>query len=175
MSEFGTATARDTLTIERLLPGPVQRVWGYLVDPEKRAMWFAGGTLEPRVGGKLTLHFDHDKLSDEPYPAQYEKFRNATFEGTVLAYDPPREFAFSWGDPGEGNSEVHFALTPRGNDTLLVITHTKVRDRNSMVQFAGGWHSHLAVLQDLLAGRKASGFWSTHEAVEKEYQKRLGA
>jgi len=30
------------------LPGPIERVWEYLTDPDKRARWFAGGPMEPR-------------------------------------------------------------------------------------------------------------------------------
>lgn len=30
-------TDATTLTVERTLPGPIKRVWAYLVDPDKRA------------------------------------------------------------------------------------------------------------------------------------------
>jgi uncharacterized protein YndB with AHSA1/START domain len=37
MNDFATATATDTLRIERILPGPVERVWAYLTERDKRA------------------------------------------------------------------------------------------------------------------------------------------
>ncbi|MBB3059863.1 uncharacterized protein YndB with AHSA1/START domain [Microbulbifer rhizosphaerae] len=36
MEDYGVMTAADTLRIERLLPGPLERVWQYLVDSDKR-------------------------------------------------------------------------------------------------------------------------------------------
>ena len=34
-----------TLTVERTLPGPIERGWAYLTGPDKRARWLGGGTL----------------------------------------------------------------------------------------------------------------------------------
>ena len=45
------------IRIVRILPGPIERVWEYLTDPKKRARWFAGGSMEPRVGGKDVSQF----------------------------------------------------------------------------------------------------------------------
>lgn len=39
---YGALTAPATLTIRRLLPGPVERVWAYLTDDALRRTW-AGG------------------------------------------------------------------------------------------------------------------------------------
>lgn len=174
MTELGTATAPDTLRIERVLPATCERVWRYLVDPEKRAMWFAGGTTEPREGGKVTFAFDHDRLSEERYPPDYVKYKGAAFGGTVLIYDPPKVLAYTWMDEdGEGSSEVLFELTPKGKETLLVITHRKVTRRESMVSFASGWDAHVGILADLLAGRKPRGFWTAHHRARARYEKRL--
>ena len=35
--DYGVVTAPDTVKIERMLPGPIERVWAYLTDPAKRA------------------------------------------------------------------------------------------------------------------------------------------
>ena len=37
-------TAPGEIRIMRTLPGPAERIWTYLTDPEKRRRWFAGGT-----------------------------------------------------------------------------------------------------------------------------------
>jgi uncharacterized protein YndB with AHSA1/START domain len=47
------------MRLERLLPGPVERVWAYLTESEKRATWLCGGEFELRVGGRVRLEFDH--------------------------------------------------------------------------------------------------------------------
>ncbi len=38
-------TNPTTLTVERTLPGPIERVWAYLTEPDKRARWLGGGAL----------------------------------------------------------------------------------------------------------------------------------
>lgn len=172
MNDYGTVTAPDTLRLERVLPGPVERVWEYLVDPEKRSRWFAGGSLEPREGGKSVLEFDHDKLSDEAYPPDFAKMKGKSFTGTVLVYDPPRALGYTFSGNG---SEVLFELTPKGKDTLLVITHRKIENRSDLVGFSSGWDTHVAILADLLADRKPRAFWSTHLQLRKEYEKRIPA
>ncbi len=39
----------------RLLPGPIERVWDFIIDPEKRARWFAGGVGIPRPATRCGL------------------------------------------------------------------------------------------------------------------------
>ena len=52
MNEYGVITHPDTVRLERLLPGPIERVWDYLTDSKKRGTWLATGTMDLRVGGK---------------------------------------------------------------------------------------------------------------------------
>jgi hypothetical protein len=58
MNESATLIAPATMRLERLLPGPVERVWAYLTESEKRATWLCGGEFELRVGGRVRLEFD---------------------------------------------------------------------------------------------------------------------
>ena len=55
----------STIRFERLLPGPLERVWAYLTESKKRATWLAGGEFDLRVGGRIELIFDNDSLSDD--------------------------------------------------------------------------------------------------------------
>ena len=50
-------TNPTTLTVERTLPGPIERVWAYLTEPDKRARWLGGGALGQFVGGAVEIHF----------------------------------------------------------------------------------------------------------------------
>src|SRR3982751_4943611 len=52
----------STVRLERLLPGPVERVWSYITESKKRATWLAAGEFDLRIGGKIELHFENDKL-----------------------------------------------------------------------------------------------------------------
>jgi hypothetical protein len=44
----GQFTGPAEVRLVRILPGPIERVWDYLTDSEKRGRWFAGGPMEPR-------------------------------------------------------------------------------------------------------------------------------
>ena len=63
-----------TVKLERLLPGPVERVWAYITESDKRAKWICGGEWDLRVGGKVILKWDHAKLPNNgPTPPQTTK------------------------------------------------------------------------------------------------------
>lgn len=172
--EYGTTTGPGAVRIERYLPGPVERIWAYLTESEKRRKWLAAGEMELRVGGSVEHHFVHSELSAEQHPsAKHEGFREGhTIFGTVLRCDPPRVLSYTWGH-GHGDSEVTFELEPRGDEVLLVVTHRRLRSHPEMSSVAGGWHTHLGLLMDHLEGRPPRGFWSSHAAVEAEYARRL--
>lgn len=176
MGEFGVVTERRTVRFERLLPGPIERVWAYLTESEKRAAWLAAGEMELRVGGRVELRFRNSELSQqgETPPAKYAgRGDEHGFEGRVTRCEPPRLLSYTWG--AAQNSEVTFELTPRGEDVLLVLTHRRLGDRDAMVSVAGGWHVHLGILVDRLEGRAPRPFWSTHARLEAEYEQRLPA
>ena len=176
--EFGVVTEAGTVRFERLLPGPIERVWDYLTDSEKRGTWLATGAMELRVGGKVELRFHHVDLSPviEETPAKYKPIEDGvTTEGKVTRCDPPRLLSFIWdGMPAVG-SEVTFELAPRGDKVLLSLTHRRLANRTDMLNVAGGWHSHLAILADNLEGVSPRPFWSTHAKLEGEYARRLAA
>ena len=52
MGKYGERIDETTVRFERMLPGPIERVWEYLTDAEKRATWLCGGETESQVGGK---------------------------------------------------------------------------------------------------------------------------
>ncbi len=173
MGEFGKPLAKDTMQLERLLPGPIERVWAYLTESEKRGTWLASGDMELRVGGKVQLNFLHSSLSPQPEPTP-ERFKSmecgAGFEGTITQCDPPRLLAYTWGGD---TSEVKFELTPSGDKVLLVITHTRLRDVDEMGLVASGWHTHLGILTDQLHDQTPRPFWATFLEVEQQYKQRL--
>jgi uncharacterized protein YndB with AHSA1/START domain len=173
LSEFGVVTEARTLRIRRTLPGPIERVWAYLTESDKRGRWLASGPMELRVGGRVELTFRNSGLSAhaEPAPDKYKKYEGASFSGRVTRCDPPRLLSYTWGD----DSEVTFELTPQGTDVLLVLTHRRLPDRSTMVRVGSGWHTHLAILLDHLGGRAPRPFWSTHARLEAEYERRLPA
>lgn len=175
MSDYGTVTEPGTLRIERVLPGPIERVWAYLTESDKRAKWLAAGQFELREGGRTELTFHNSELSGkrEPTPEKYRKYEGASFQGRITRCEPPRVLAYTWPESSGSDSEVIFELTPQGKDVRLVLTHRRLADRDAMVSVAGGWHTHLEVLIEVLNEREPPGFWSTHAKIEAEYQRRI--
>ncbi|TKT82575.1 SRPBCC domain-containing protein [Aquamicrobium sp. LC103] len=166
----GIITEPRTVRIERLLPGPVERIWDYLTDSGMRRKWLAFGPMEPRVGGRVEHLFRHRELSAEATPERYRKFEDSpALFGEVTQWDPPRLLAYTW--PGDdGASEVTFELFPEGKDVLMVLTHRRLADEETMVSVASGWDAHLGILVDRLNGVEPRGFWSTHARVEETYR-----
>jgi uncharacterized protein YndB with AHSA1/START domain len=166
--------APDTIRFERMLDAPRETVWRYLVDAELRSQWFAGGSLEPRVGGAVELLFDHDNLSadDVPYPEKYAPYKGAQGHERITAIDPPRLLAFTWDGGAEGTAT--FELFEEGDRTRLVLTHAGITGPAPMANFGGGWHSHLAVLSGLLSGNRVRDFWAMHAESEATVARMLG-
>ena len=176
LTDYGVVTEPRTVRFERVLPGPIERVWAYLTESEKRGSWLASGEMELRVGGRVELKFRHAELSAkiEPTPERYKKYEGGhTMHARVTRCEPPRLLSYTWGEGPANESEVTFELTPRDGSVLLVLTHRRLRDRGEMVNVAGGWHCHLGVLVNLLNGLEPAPFWSALVQVEGEYEKRI--
>lgn len=169
----GAIVADRTVRIERLLPGPIERVWAYLTDSDKRRQWLAAGGMELQPGGRVELLFRHHELSSEPTPEPYGHYKSSpAMLGEVIECDPPRLIAYTW--PGDnGASEVTFELFPEGKDVLLVLTHRRLADAKTMTMVAAGWDAHLGILADRLKSVEPRGFWSTFGRLEKEYERRF--
>ena len=167
-----TLVEPGTVRLERLLPGPVERVWSYIVESDKRAQWLAAGEFDLRVGGKVRLHFDNANLChDKAEAAKYGERGRGTFEGVVTRLELNRLLAHTWKWDSKGHAsdtEVTYELTPKGMQVLLVITHRRM-PKDLVTAVMGGWDAHSGILQDLLEGRTPRSFWAEHERLEKEY------
>lgn len=178
MTAHGTLAGPGTLRFRRRLPGPLERVWSYLVDPDKRRLWLAGGPMDTRPGGAVELHFRNSELSrgDDPPPEKYREVGNAgTVRGEILRCEPPRLLAFTWGggpDAGEPPSDVTIELEPDGDEVLPTLTHRRLAPGPQTLSVAGGWHTHLDILGDVLRGDQPRPFWRTHTRIEAEYAAR---
>jgi uncharacterized protein YndB with AHSA1/START domain len=171
MTERATLIKPSTVRFERLLPGPVERVWAYLTESNKRATWLAAGEFDLRVGGRIELHFDNDKLSaDIPRGTGRHDF-----EGRITRLEPLRALGHTWIWNGKP-SEVLYELTPAGTDgkyVLLTIQHKLPEDGGMNLGVAGGWVVHTGILADQLNGVKPRPFWTTHARLMKEHEAAL--
>jgi uncharacterized protein YndB with AHSA1/START domain len=175
-ADYGIVIEPGTLRLERVLPGPIERVWAYLTESEKRGKWLAAGQMELKVGGRVELHWRPENLTAEKTPL--DKYKNPecgdTMHGSITRCDPPHVLSYTWGEKPE-ISEVTFELSPQGADVLLVITHRRLGDRKRIVGVASGWHTHVDILVDHLNSREPQPFWSTITKLEDEYNQRIAA
>jgi uncharacterized protein YndB with AHSA1/START domain len=163
-----TLVEPGTVKLERLLPGPIERVWTYITESDKRAQWLAAGEFDLRVGGKVRLEFDNGRLPNEkPLPAKYKDRGKGQFEGVITRLEPPRLLAHTW-KWDSGDTEVSYELAPRGKQVLLTIVHRRL-SKTLVGNVMGGWDVHSGILEDLLNGVEPRPFWATHDKVNAEY------
>src|SRR5262245_52085964 len=161
--------------MERTLKAPIDKVWSFLVDPAKRARWLAGGT-PAKSGDVMELRFDNDKLSGEKAPPKFQEYSGVhQFGCRILKMEAPRLLVMTFQEGSPTASEVSFELTARGDQTHLVLVHSKLAQRSSMLNVAGGWHSHLDVLEDVLAERVPRAFWTTFGERREAYDRIIPA
>jgi uncharacterized protein YndB with AHSA1/START domain len=147
---YETIENRPALRFERRLAHPIEAVWRSVTEPGELAHWFpAEVTVDLRVGGRMSFAFP-----DEGLPPS---------DGEVVECDPPRRFAFSWGE-----EHLSFELEPDGDGCVLRFTHV-LSARDQAARDAAGWHVCLDRMEQRLAGAgteapgtEATGEWREH-------------
>jgi uncharacterized protein YndB with AHSA1/START domain len=170
-NRYGELIEPATLKIQRLLPGPIERVWAYLTQGELRRRWLAAGEMEMKVGGSVELVWRNDELSDAPSkrpPGHSEEHR---LQCQITELDPPRKLAITWGSSGG----VSFALDPQGDKVLLTLIHRRLPDRATLLMVSAGWHMHLDILVARVTGEKPAPFWDGWSRLKNEYEQRIPA
>ncbi len=172
MSQHGKMLNDNTVQFERLLAGPIERVWSYLVEADKRAKWLCGGETELRQGGRVDMLFHNASLSGQNDIERPEKYKDmpecVAFVGTVTRCDPPNVLAHTWDFEGE-TSEVRYELSTQNDKVRLVLTHSRLGDGEAKLGVCAGWHAHLNILVDVLDGTEPEAFWKQHTRLESEY------
>ena len=169
MDSYGKLIAKDTLQFKRILPGPIERVWEYLVDDEKRGKWFAGGPTDLVPDGKMELIFHNSTLSasPDPTPDKYKDFGDGFKSfATIVKVEKPTLLVINWED-----GVVSFELKEQAQGKVkLTLTHEKLqKEKEYRVGVFAGWHTHVDILTDILEGREVQGFWKAHMKLEEEY------
>lgn len=178
MNDYGELLDEQTVRFERLLPGPIERVWRYLTEGDKRAQWLCGGDVETIVNGHVDMHFHNVSLSrasadDIARPEKYKDMpERMSFAGTVTRCEPPHVLQHTWEFEDE-NSEVCYELSEEGDKVRLVLTHRRLETRSIVLSVSGGWHTHLNVLVDVLNGDTPRPFYKMQTQLEAEYSERL--
>lgn len=166
---YGELIEPTVLKIERLLPGPVERVWSYITESDLRRQWMASGEMQLEAGAEVEFVWRNDELTDPPGHRPEDMNAENRMVCKVLAVDPPHRLFISWGV----QSDVLFELTQKGDNTLLVVTHRRAPNREILLNVSAGWHAHIDVLEAKLAGRKPAPHWDTWVRLRTEYDQRL--
>lgn len=170
-TDYAVLAAADTVRIERLLPGPIERVWKYLTDGDLRRQWLAAGEMAPQAGANFELVWRNDELTDPPGARPDGFDEEHRMQSTITAFEPPHRLAFTW----SGSGEVSFELEPKGDEVLLTVIHRQLRDRSTMLMVGAGWHMHLDILVARVSGAKPAPFWDGWSRLRAEYDRRLPA
>ncbi len=168
---WGTLTDATTLTLQRRLPGPAERVWSYLTDSRLRRQWLAAGEMDLKPGASFELVWRNDELSASAAerPEGFAPESRATCVLTEV--EPLRRLRFTWPQVGD----VTFELDAAGDEVVLTVTHRRLADRSMALLVGPGWHMHLDILQARAEGRTPGSFWSGWLRLRAEYERRLPA
>jgi uncharacterized protein YndB with AHSA1/START domain len=125
---------RPAVRFTRRYPHPAERVWAAVSEPAGLKHWFPSQVeLEHRVGGRIAFRGDPNMPEET--------------SGTVLAYDPPRALAFTW-----GGDELHLTVEPDGPGACTFTLVNVLEARDTAARNAAGWTVCLAELDVHLQG-----------------------
>ena len=168
---YGELIEPTTLKIQRLLPGPIERIWAYLTDSELRRKWMAAGDMEMKAGAPFELVWRNDELTDPPGERPAGFGGEHRMQSRITEFDPPRKLSITWNSTGD----VTFELEAKGKGVLLTVIHRRFPDRATLLKHMAGWHMHLGVLVARASGEEPAPFWDGWSGLMKEYDARLPA
>jgi uncharacterized protein YndB with AHSA1/START domain len=171
LDAYGALIEPATLKLERLLPGPIERVWAYLTESDLRRQWLASGRMEMKIGAPFELVWRNNELTDPPGQRPPGFSGEHRMESRIIDLDPPRKLVFSF-DP---HGEVTFLLDPAGDDVLLTLIHRRLPNRDTTLKVSAGWHAHLDLLVARASGKQPAPFWDSWTRLRSEYDQRLPA
>ena len=166
---YGTLIEPATLKMQRLLPGPIERIWAYLTESDKRRKWLAAGKMELKVGAPFELVWRNDELTDPPGERPAGFGDEHRMQSRITELDPPRKLCFAWKDSGD----VSIELEAKGDEVLLTLIHRRLPNRSTMLGVSTGWHVHLDLLVTRVRGEAPPPFWDGFAKLRKEYDRRL--
>jgi uncharacterized protein YndB with AHSA1/START domain len=137
-----------TVEIERVVPHPVERVFGVWLDGATFAEWFLPDPnvrlgrveLDPREGGEFLIEMIVDG-------------ETLAHSGVYRRIVPNREITFSWSSAavGEGESLVEVSFDAMANSTLIRLRHTGLPSDEMRTAHQSGWTHVLGGLEPFLS------------------------
>jgi uncharacterized protein YndB with AHSA1/START domain len=150
--------AGPRLRFVRQLAHPPHTVWRALTEREQLASWFPQRVVVERWAVGEAVRFEDARVPE------------ATFDGEVRCFDPPRVLEFSW-----GTDVIRLEVEPHGDGTRLTLLDT-IDQLGKAARDGAGWHTCLDRLEHGLDGSAPP--WTTSErwrAVHPAYVEQFGA
>lgn len=132
---------RLDVSMDELLPVPVERVWNALTDPSMINRWLmATDDFEAKVGARFTLR-------DQPH-----RWFRGYIECEVLELSPPHRMVWSWSSTDDiAPTRLVIELEAHGQETRLTLRHTGEADEPEVRGTTAGWATKLGELAATLA------------------------
>jgi uncharacterized protein YndB with AHSA1/START domain len=137
-----------SLTVERVIPGPIEDVFDAWLDPESMRQWMKPGpmtlsevTVNPVVGGTFALLFAGEGTLI-PHEGEYREITR------------PHRLVFTWRSAGAGDTVVTIAFA-RVDDrkTRVTLTHERFVSEDARDGHRSGWDGILEKLDQTMEGR----------------------
>jgi uncharacterized protein YndB with AHSA1/START domain len=142
-------TTAATVQIRRRVKAAADEIFDLWTRPELMARWmspFPGAvackaSCDPRPGGAFSLLMTSPEARRE-------------VSGAYVEIDRPRKLVFTWTGPLTNDVEtlVTLELTPRGDETELVLTHERLPNSAIVEGHIKGWGHILDHLAEAVAG-----------------------
>lgn len=138
---------RLDVSMEELLPAPLERVWHALTDARMIDRWLMRTEdYQAKVGTRFILR-----------DAQVPGFRGYV-ECEVLEISPPHRMVWSWLSTDAGvPTRLVIELEASGEGTRLTLRHTGEAGEREVRGTNEGWIRKLAALAETLAAPRANG------------------
>jgi uncharacterized protein YndB with AHSA1/START domain len=136
-----TVASTRTLTIERELPHPPEKVWRALTESSLIQEWLMGNDFQPEVGHRF-------KFRSTPVPNW-----DGVIDSQVLIVEPVSRLSYSWGTMGM-ESVVTWTLTPTASGTHVRMEHSGFPSEES-ASYKGakyGWTNFIGKLENVVGG-----------------------
>lgn len=155
---YDTIENLPALSFERRLSHPVDVVWRAITERGELEHWFPCRVEVDALGPGADMTFRFEEMPLENMPM--------TMTGRVTEFDPPRLFAFTWGE-----DHLRFELEPIAEEDASVLRLTVLLgSRDKAARDGAGWHVCLDRLEGVLAGEVGSS--DDWRGLYDEYRRR---
>ena len=122
--------------IVRAFGHPPDRVWAMLTDQASLPQWLSRGSVEPRLGGKVSIDFVDSGI---------------VIDSVVTAFEAGALLEYSWSSGDEPKRPLRWSLSSTGEGTRLELSVT-VPAGEDPAKACAGFDAHLEMLAAALEG-----------------------